>query len=51
MTMFKLHNVGREWRTSDGFMYFFHLLVGLYKYPVETALVCTETLKRLYPYK
>lgn len=43
MTMFKLHNTGRERRTSDGSMYLFHLLVALYKYPTETALGCIQT--------
>ena len=51
MTGFKPHNIGRERRTSDRFTYFFHLLIGLYKYPMETVLVCIQTLKRLFPYK
>lgn len=40
--MFKLHNIGRERRTSDGSMYLFHLLVALYKYPMEPAPACIQ---------
>lgn len=51
MTRFILHNIGRERRTSDGFIILlFPYVVGLYKHLMENELVCIQTLKSLFPY-